>query len=180
VKRPGGKKGIVDLMLSRRVPTNQEEELSHLVVELKAPSVAAGAKETEQIKSYAFAVQEDQRFRGVPTRWSFWLVVNDMDAYVRRETHMKEKPNGLLWESPDLNMPSRVWVKTWGQIIQDCRIRLKIFQQALNLKADKDVGLEYLKKTYARILLGTDTADIAPEPEGPTKSNEVAEQASTK
>jgi hypothetical protein len=180
VKRPGGRKGIIDLMLSRRVPTNQEAELAHLVVELKAPSVTATAKETGQIKSYAYAVQEDQRFRGVATRWSFWLVVNDMDSYVQRETHIKEKPQGLLWESPDLNMPSRVWVKTWGQIIQDCRTRLKIFQQALNLKADKDVGLEYLKKTYARILLGTDTTDTVPESEQTTESKETAvEPAST-
>jgi hypothetical protein len=175
VKRPGGRTGIIDLMLSRRVPTIREEELSHLVVELKGPTVIARAKETGQIKSYAFAVQGDQRFRCVPTRWSFWLVVNDMDDYVRRETHMKEKPEGLLWESDDLNMPSRVWVKTWGQIIRDCRIRLKIFQQALNLKADKDVGLEYLKKTYARILLGADAAETAPGPEQTTESDEQTE-----
>ncbi len=172
VKRPGGRKGIIDLMLSRRVPTNREEELSHLIVELKAPTAIAGSKETEQIKSYAFAVQGDQRFRGVPTRWSFWLVVNDMDTYVRTETRIKEKPEGLLWESPDLNMPSKVWVKTWAQVIHDCRIRLKIFQQALNITADKDVGLEYLKKTYARILLGADTPDTAPEPEQATESTE--------
>ena len=163
VKRIGGRKGIIDLMLSRRVPTIREEELAHLVVELKAPTVVAGSKETEQIRSYAFAVQEDQRFRCVPTRWSFWLVVNDMDEYVRKETHMKEKPEGLLWESDELKMIStRVWVKTWAQIIHDCRVRLKIFQQALNITADKDVGLEYLKKTYARILLGVDTAETAP------------------
>jgi hypothetical protein len=169
VKRPGGRKGIVDLMLSRKIPTNTEEELSHLVIELKAPTVKASAKETEQIKSYAFAVQGDQRFRGVQTRWSFWLVVNDMHDYVKLETQLKEKPEGLLWDSPDPKMPSKVWVKTWAQIIRECRVRLKIFQQALNLTADKDVGLEYLKKTYARILLGTDVKDT-PEPEEVSES----------
>jgi len=175
VKRIGGRQGIIDLMLSRRVPTIREEELAHLVVELKAPTVVAGSKETEQIRSYAFAVQEDQRFRCVPTRWSFWLVVNDMDEYVRKETHMKEKPEGLLWESDELNISTRVWVKTWAQIIHDCRVRLKIFQQALNITADKDVGLEYLKKTYARILLGVDTAETVPGPEQATESGEQTE-----
>lgn len=91
VKRPGGRKGIVDLMLSRRIPTNTEEELSHLVIELKAPTVKASAKETEQIKSYAFAVQSDQRFRGVQTKWSFWLVINEMDDYVALETPAEGK-----------------------------------------------------------------------------------------
>lgn len=173
VKRPGGRKGIIDLMLSRKIPTNTEEELSHLVIELKAPTVKASSKETEQIKSYAFAVQKDERFRGVQTRWSFWLVVNDMDDYVQLETQLKEKPEGLLWDSPDPKMPSKVWVKTWAQIIRECRIRLKIFQQALNITADKDVGLEYLRKTYARILLGTEPE--TPEAPEEAESNEETE-----
>lgn len=42
-------------------------------------------------------------------------------------------------------------------------MRLKIFQQALDLTADKDVGLEYLKKTYARILLGAEPPEAAQE-----------------
>ena len=152
VRRIGGSRGVVDLMLSRRVPTNREEELSHLVVELKAPTVIAGSKESGQIKSYAFAVQSDERFRCVPTRWSFWLVVNDMDEYVKKETHVKEKPEGLLWESDDPNVPSKIWVKSWAQILHDCKTRLRIFQQALNLSADKDIALDYLRKMYERIL----------------------------
>ena len=74
-------------MLSRKIPTNTEEELPHLVVELKAPTVTAGSKETEQIRSYAFAVAHNERFRGVQTGWSFWLVVNDINEYVRQEMH---------------------------------------------------------------------------------------------
>jgi len=165
IKRPGGRKGIIDLMLSRKIPTNTEEELSHLVVELKAPTVTAGSKETEQIRSYAFAVANDERFRGVQTRWSFWLVVNDINDYVRQEMHQKEKPEGLLWESPDPKMISKVWVKTWAQIIHDCRIRLKIFKDALDLTVTADAGLEYLRKTYARILLGEEQANIDTESE---------------
>jgi hypothetical protein len=171
VKRPGGRKGIVDLMLSRKIPTNTEEELSHLVIELKAPTVKASSKETEQIKSYAFAVQKDERFRGIQTRWSFWLVVNDMDDYVQLETQLKEKPDGLLWDSPDPKMPSKVWVKTWAQVIHDCRIRLKIFKDALDLTVTADAGLEYLRKTYARILLGEESAET-PEPDQEAESDE--------
>jgi len=47
---------------------------------------------------------------------------------------------------------------------------LKIFQQALNITADKDVGLEYLRKTYARILLGTELE--TPEQDQECESNE--------
>jgi hypothetical protein len=55
-------------------------------------------------------------------------------------------------------------------LIRECRIRLKIFQQALNITADKDVGLEYLRKTYARILLGTELE--TPEQDQECESNE--------
>jgi hypothetical protein len=175
VKRLDQRRGIVDLMLSRRVPTNREEELSHLVVELKAPTVIAGSKETGQVRDYAFAVQADERFRGVPTRWSFWLVVNDMDDHVKKEVRQRDKPEGLLYESDDLGLPSKIWVKTWGQIIHDCKTRLRIFQQALNLTADKDTGLDYLKKTYERILRGDDT-EAEPESQEEAESQELTKE----
>lgn len=168
VKRLDKRTGIVDLMLSRRVPTNREDELSHLVVELKAPTVIAGSKESGQIKSYAFAVQADQRFRCVPTRWSFWLVVNDMDDYVTKETHVRDKPEGLLWESDDPKLPSKIWVKSWAQIVHDCKTRLRVFEKALNLTADKDIALSYLRETYERFLQGAD--------EGKDAENKPAEK----
>jgi hypothetical protein len=159
VKRADGTRGIVDLMLSRRVPSNREDEREHLIVELKAPTVKAGMKETGQIKSYAFAVQADERFKGVSTRWTFWLVVNDMDEHASREVHQSERPEGLLLQADDPN--TRIWVKTWAQIIHDCRTRLKIFQQALNYSADKDASLDYLKATYERVLRGDDSSDAS-------------------
>jgi hypothetical protein len=142
--------------------------LEHLIVELKAPTVVVGSKETQQIRSYAFAVQKDERFRGVPTRWTFWLVANDMDGFATTETRMRDKPEGLLWEAEEPNNSSRIWVKTWAQILHDCRTRLKIFQQALEYSADKDASLEYLKTTYERVLRGVDfvespTPDVAEE-----------------
>ena len=163
VKRLDKTTGIVDLMLSRRVPTNREEEREHLVVELKAPTVKVGQEETGQIKSYAFAVMKDERFRSVPTRWTFWVVSNDIDEYAELESHMSGKPEGLLWEDKD----SRIWIKTWGQILHDCETRLRIFQNALNYSADKDASLEYLRKTYARVLsgIGPETDVIEPPTE---------------
>ena len=159
VKRIDGTRGIVDLMLSRRVPSNREDEREHLIVELKAPTVKAGQEETGQIKGYAFAVQKDERFKGVPTRWTFWLLVNDMDDYASREVRQSQKPEGLLWETDDPN--TRIWVKTWAQVIHDCRTRLKIFQQALNYSADKDASLDYLKETYKRVLRGDEISDVS-------------------
>ncbi|MHB8499812.1 MAG: hypothetical protein ACYDCG_03990 [Candidatus Acidiferrales bacterium] len=161
VKRLDGTKGIIDLVLSRRVPSNREDEREHLIIELKAPSVKIGMQETAQIKSYAFAVHKDERFRGVATRWNFWVVSNDMDENAHREVRIADKPEGLLWESDDDPM-TKIWVRTWAQIIHDCRTRLKIFQESLNYSANTDASLEYLKETYARVLQGEDMPD-APE-----------------
>ena len=162
VKRLDGSRGIVDLMLSRRVPSNREDELEHLVIELKAPSVKIGMQETQQVKSYAFAVQKVERFRGIPTRWAFWLVSNDMDDYATAEVHLRDKPEGVLWDAEEPR--TRIWVKTWAQIIHGCRTRLRIFQNELNHSADRDASLEYLRETYARVLQGVEIEE--PQPGG--------------
>jgi len=166
VKRLDGTKGIVDLMLSRRVPSAREDEHEHLIVELKAPAVRIGVKETSQIKSYAFAIKNDERFQGVPTRWTLWLLANDLDDYAKNETKQANLPEGVLWQGE--NPPMRIWVKRWSQVLNDCRTRLSVFQKELDYIADREDSLEYLKKTYARILEG------APEPE-PSKEEEAEE-----
>jgi len=156
VKRLDDSTGIVDLMLSRGVPSVREDELDHLVIELKAPTVKVGADETVQIKSYAFGVAEDERFKGVPARWTFWLVANDLDKFAAKDVRQADKPAGLLWESDDQRI--RIWIKTWAQIIHDCRTRLKIFQKELNHSANRDTSLEYLRETYARVLKGVEVS----------------------
>ena len=164
-------------MLTRRVPTAREEERDHLVIELKAPNVVIGMAETSQVKSYAFTVQDDERFRGVPARWTFWLVSNDMDPYAKNEVRQADRPEGVLWQSTDLR--SRIWVKTWSQIIHDNKSRLKIFQKELNHSADRDASLEYLKKTYARILQGVESPEEQAEVTDSEAEN-AAEPASSK
>lgn len=170
VKRLDGRTGIVDLMLTRQVPTAHEHELEHLVVELKAPKVKIGMTETSQIKTYAFAVRDDERFRGIKTRWTFWLVSNDLDKFAEEEIHQADRPIGVLWQSTDLE--SRIWVKTWSQILSECRTRLRIFQKELNYSADRDASLEYVKQTYARILEGSPLQSSADEADAEIDADE--------
>ena len=68
----GKTRGIVDLMLSRSVRRHRADDIEHLIVELKAPSVSIGDKETTQTIKYAMAVAADERFKTVPgVRWHF-------------------------------------------------------------------------------------------------------------
>ena len=82
-----------------------------------------------------------------------------MDDYAKSEVHIREKPVGLLWETEEQDISTRIWVKTWSRILHDCRTRLKFFHEALKYSANKDASLDYLKRTYARILQGTDISD---------------------
>ena len=148
VSRLDGTTGIVDVMLSRSVPLPSGRGNEHLVVELKRPSKKLDSAVATQIQDYAFAVAADERFRDTNTRWVFWAVSNDMNDHVRRLSNQKDRPPGVIFEADDYC----IWAKTWGQIIEDCRSRLRLFEQQLGYMANHDQGLEYLRETYEKYL----------------------------
>jgi hypothetical protein len=112
--------------------------------------VKIGSNEVTQIKDYVTATAKDERFRDTNTRWEFWVLSTEMSEFVRLEVNQAGRPSGLLWHVPDLNL--RIWVKTWGQIIDDCKARLQFFQERLNYLADESSGLEYLRRAHERYL----------------------------
>jgi hypothetical protein len=152
VRRIDGKTGIVDLMLSRSVPQNHADEREHLVVELKRPSVKIGPDEITQVKRYAYTVADDERFRSLKTRWSFWVISNDLDPFARVEARQKGKPSGQIFQSEDGRV--EVWVKAWAEIIAESKSRMRFVQDHLQANVDKESSLKYLKRTYAKYLAG--------------------------
>lgn len=153
VTRIDGRRGIVDLMLSRQLPTNRANELEHLVVELKAPKVTIGKREIDQIESYAFAVADDQRFRSINTKWDFWIISNDYDTYAKRKLENDNLEKGILYKtSKDLNIT--IWLKTWSQLIAENKHRLEFLREKLNYNVDKDKALNHLKSTYYEYVKG--------------------------
>ncbi|ACT47137.1 ATP-binding protein [Methylotenera mobilis] len=150
VKRVDGRRGIVDLMLTRSIPCHRQNEMEHLVIELKRPTVKIGASELTQVESYAFAVAQDERFNGADTRWTFWVISNDMDDHARRKAKQANMQAGLIHQSDDKRI--NIWAKTWSEVLQANRHRLKLFQQSLEINADRDGSLTFLKETYANIL----------------------------
>ncbi|NTV01900.1 MAG: DNA mismatch repair protein [Chlorobiaceae bacterium] len=152
VKTIDGKVGIVDLMLSRQLPTTREDELEHLVIELKAPKVKVGEDECGQIKKYAYAVIADERFASLKVRWNFWVISNEMDQYAINETTQEGRPQGLLYKNKEGNV--MIWVKTWSQIIRENKYRLEFVRDKLNYDVDKIDGVQYMRNTYAKFLKG--------------------------
>ena len=108
LKRLDGRTGIIDLFLTQKIPTARADEHEYLVVELKAPSVKIGPRETGQLRSYAYAVQDDERFRNMKVRWEFWVVSNDMTPYAVQEVTSSDRPYGMLDRKTNCN----IWIRT--------------------------------------------------------------------
>ena len=150
VLRPDGKKGIVDLMLSRRIPQPRDDEREHLVIELKRPSQKINVAIIDQIRSYALAVAEDERFRDTKTRWVFWVVANDTVPDARRLLMQRDRPFGLIFDDSELDL--KVWAVSWSRIIEDCRARLRFFQKSLEYAASDETSLAFLRQVHDKYL----------------------------
>jgi hypothetical protein len=144
-----GSQAIVDLMLSATIPLPQQQH-EHLVVELKRPSIRLGAAELSQITQYADAVAQDPRFLNMNVTWNFWLVGTEMDGYVQGQANQAHRPPGMV--STPHGGRVTVWAKTWSQIIDDCRQRLKFVQNNLAYRSSREAGVEYLRRQHERFL----------------------------
>ena len=153
VLRIDGTKGIIDLVLGRTIPMSDPIKHENLVVELKSPRYPINTKALSQINSYALAIANDERFRSANTKWNFMAISNDIEDDVKIMAEQANRPIGLVYDyKPNHNMT--VWVKTWSQVINECKGRLKFFQEKLNYKVDGDSAFGYLRKTYAKYLPG--------------------------
>lgn len=145
VRRADERRGIVDLMFSRRIPHPDPKHREHLVVELKRPNKKIDGDVVEQLKSYAFGCADDDRFRDADTRWEWWALSNDLHPHVEREANQRDRPKGLIFEGED-NI--RLWVKTWSEVIEDAEARLRFFQKQLEYRATEEGALEFLQSMH--------------------------------
>ncbi|NJP35927.1 type I restriction enzyme HsdR N-terminal domain-containing protein, partial [Micromonospora thermarum] len=150
VRRLDGSTGIVDLMLSRA--RREHDRRQHLIVELKAPAVVVGAKEVNQIKSYAQAVAFDDQFHDRTVEWDFWLVTTRMDKVARIDANQRERKPGCVWDFTEGAITVRVWLRTWSEIIEECRDRLQYFREHLDHDPNLGHALEYLSANHSRVM----------------------------
>jgi hypothetical protein len=164
-------RGIVDLMLSKATKHHRANRLTHLVVELKAPKVKIGREEIAQIQGYAFSVMADPRFSKVGVTWDFWIISDELTPYA--EQLVDEA--GLLHSKPGIN----IYAKTWGQVLDENRARLKFFQDRLEIQVDKASSLKYLQDKYADHLKGVfEVDDSASETDAETEDDAEGSTAS--
>jgi hypothetical protein len=171
------KRGIVDLMLSRAVKRHRSNDFEHLVIELKAPSVPIGDKETTQTIKYALAVAADERFKTVPgVRWHFWAVSNSMTEFAAKMIQGgPDRNRRLIYKDENIS----VGIKTWGEIIEEGRARHQFFQEHLQYNADESTAIRYLQERHAQFLEGVievqDVVDSSGDEPISGSSNKAAE-----
>lgn len=147
VKHISKERGIVDLMLSKAIRQHRANTLTHLVVELKAPKVRISDDAVTQIEKYAFSVMKDERFRNVDTTWGFWVISDELGDYA---TERIQDDSGLIYAKGTVS----IYVKTWGQVLDENRARLQFFQERLEYQADKEASLKHLQIRYDKFLKG--------------------------
>lgn len=146
---PDGKTGRIDMLLSK-VNQPRDGEFDYLVVELKRPTKKIDSDVISQVKKYAMAVANDERFKGEPAKWTFIAISNDMDEYAHLDATQRDKPKGMIWDHSDLNIT--VWVKTWAEIIGAARAKLNFINDKLEYKADHESAIEYLEETHNKFI----------------------------
>ena len=165
VLRLDGTRGIVDLMLSRAVPQSRPDEREHLVVELKRPTVKIGSKEISQVKQYAFAIAEDERFESLATRWTFWVISNAFGPTGKHEARQSDRPFGQVYKTENIV----IWCKTWAEVLEAAKSRMRFFGDSLEANIDKESSLRFLKETYNMYLSGE--VDQRPDEDASTVSS---------
>ena len=170
VKHISKERGIVDLMLSRAIRRHRANELTHLVVELKAPHVKINDEEVNQVEKYAFSVARDERFRNVSTTWSFYAISDDYGPYAAERM---QDSSGVIHAKGNIT----IYVKTWAQVLDENRARLQFFQEKLEFQADKEASLQHLNEHYAEFLKGVLTEENFNEQSAANDTSRATAQA---
>ncbi|WP_170178815.1 ATP-binding protein [Solirubrobacter pauli] len=155
-----GHRAIVDLLFSGRV-VNADDHKTMLVIELKRPSVSIGVKEYEQLRKYAMGVVDEEQFDLTRTRFEFWAVSTGITPEMRRERTNRGPETGLVKAYDDL--PVRLWVKTWAEILHTAEHRLRYVREQLEYEPTQEQSFEYLRRMYADRLPPTVAANVPPE-----------------
>lgn len=145
----GEKQGRVDLMFSRSNQPRHDEK-DHLVVELKRPSKKIDSEVLTQVKAYAFAIANDNRFQKEKTRWRVIAVSNEFDAFAKSEANQRNRPKGLVHDNDEMNL--QVWAFTWTEIIAKARARLQFINTTLNYEADLESAKDYLHRAHEKYI----------------------------
>ena len=144
VRLPDGKRGRVDLLLERVVPTPTKTH--RLVIELKRPSVAIGREQLQQTKDYATALHGHA---GVgPCKWEYWAIGADTKAEIALELEVVGREWGHVTHHPDID----IYVTTWSRLLDDAALRYNFYRDQLGYEVNQDTAIDRVRHRHAQWL----------------------------
>lgn len=154
VTLPDGRRGRVDMAFSRHLPESQSTR--HLVVELKRPKTLTMV-EFGQVNNYASAITRHPEVVGAPHLWDFWLVGTGVDEAIQDLYSDPARPGLVVGNNPRY----RIWVITWGQLLDQAERRIKAFQAALELVSSDQTSRDYLQRVHSAFIPPIDAATVS-------------------
>ncbi|HUQ35447.1 MAG TPA: ATP-binding protein [Aestuariivirga sp.] len=132
-----------DLILRSAEFANDDD---HLIIELKRASKVLGLKDLNQLEEYANSVMRNPRFEKTAVRWSFWLVGVELAPDLEERANSGDREPGCTHVFK--NGRGKIWVKTWGQILQDSLDRLEFVREKLNFAITEQDAIGVLERVY--------------------------------
>jgi hypothetical protein len=130
VRNADGSSARLDNFLGRIVPHPDKTKREFIVIELKRPSLKVGRTELDQLEDYVNALMTQPDYSHTDTQWTFFLVTGEYDSSITTKIMQKDRPVGLFLQTAN----SKVWVKTWAELIRDCDARLHFIQDKLRVE----------------------------------------------
>ncbi len=171
VKFEGGGTGIVDLALTSVGSSLPEDEdmtpgtvigktiartnaspMHNLVIELKRPTQKINTKVLQEVRDYALAIAKDERFSGIPARWTFWALSNELTDHAAEQSNQRDRAPGIVEQSalkPGRAFEYTIISKTWGEVLDQAAQRLEFFRKQLAYSPSFSQGRDYLSATYS-------------------------------
>ena len=169
VRKPDGASGRLDCFLGRSVPHPDQNRREFIVVELKRPSLKIGREQLNQLEDYVKSLKGQPDFAHTDTYWNFYLVTGEYDPSISDRITQKDRPIGLFLE----NENSRVWVKTWSELIRECEGRLQFIQDKLRVEVSGE-EIEQRIAVLRTSLQGGQAAKVVPFPGTESKAAEAS------
>lgn len=140
-----GRRGRVDLMFHKSVPESERDR--HLVVELKRPGRLT-MEHYGQVVNCATAITGHPEVAGTRTAWDFWLVGTELDDAVAGQRLDEGSRHGFVRDFGDY----RLWVVTWGELLDDLRRKYESYRVALGVVPTTTSGLDYVRRIHEEYL----------------------------
>ena len=116
-----------------RQSESDNSKVKNIVVELKHPNIKLWHKEYSQVMKYMSTIFKEDRFNWKWYEWKFYLVGNRYDDIIKSQLNSwKVHWKDVIHFDADKNY--KFYCKTWSDILEENKTKLKFINDQLNLK----------------------------------------------